>query len=1324
VGGDYNEEEESGDEFDEDRSRVGGGGGGGGVVEEKREKLKVEMQRLHMSVENQELARATLMEVRGGEVELQGRKDYKDSYRGLAGSYWVKDNKLLVRGGQDFSNPTEAWEKEEDFGKPSTEATSFGLRKMLNIGFHRSRCVEALDKTDSDVGGALEIIMSESYDIPLKFQSNKSSSDTEDSCPGAVISSKDDDDVDVVDNSDELKDLLEQKMDEKMALESIYESAFNEKIPGSVWELSLPLEHLWKYLPRDAKESTKKDFKKERGVCEYFTNGHCKFGNRCFKKHVQPEHLQKVEDGHLRGEKQEKIFRVEIRFPKGNRYPAEPCLVTFSTELLHFPKEHCMKITTRLMMESKAMAEDGQPSVFAVVSVLENFAELDEIIRGPTSKFSLPKPPTSDFPQKVVKNKVYEEKLSGSDALMQSLGRPEKIKQEEWQKEREKERRTRDDNERLIKRFQQVKVSGEDNHMMKTRQSLPAWKEQENIVKLVRDHQVVVISGMTGCGKSTQVPQFLLDSWLSGDSRSKHCSIVCTQPRRISAIGVADRVASERCDRTGGVVGYQIRLESKTSSKTRLLFCTTGILLRRLEGDPNLNDVTHIIVDEVHERSEESDFLLMILRDSLKVRPDLRVILMSATVNADLFSNYFGGVPVLDIPGRTFPVEAVFLEDVLALTRYTLEENSPYARKIHERDNRYDNAFAGDARDAYMDQLGGTDLLGAGENNFKPAKPGNPDEKCDPKQIYQRYAGCSDAVRKTLSIMDYEKINYDLIEAAVIYIADGGKKGAELPREGSILVFLPGMQEIMTLYDNLNSHPRLGSKAGRFLLVPLHSSLSNEEQALVFSKPKNGVRKIVISTNLAETSITIDDCVFVVDVGKMKEKRFDPNKNMESLDTVWVSKANALQRKGRAGRVRPGIAFHLYTSFRFDKHFRQDPIPEIQRVPLDRMILRIRILPFFKKKNVSSVLSNVLEPPAKDAINSALLRLQSVGALYPDHALTPLGYHLAQLPVDVRIGKLMLFGAIFRCLDAALTIAACLSYRTPFVSPFRERDAANKARLAFAAGNSDQLTQWRAYKAWSKAAQRGGQAGWAFCQENYLGCKTMQTIASVKHQFVELLASIGFIPGNVRARDLERSCRGKGGSDGVGLVTGPAINANCDNNRVVSAVLCAALYPNIVKVLTPEAKYKQTATGAMARPSRPEEIKFKTHADGYVNIHPSSVNHQVAYFESPYMVFHEKVKTSRVFVREVSMVPMYPMVLFGGTGVNVDLHRGESVISMEQNWIKFICDTHIIAELLKEMRLELDALLEDKISHPETDLLACPRGSAIIKTIVRLISTE
>jgi ATP-dependent RNA helicase DHX57 len=593
---------------------------------------------------------------------------------------------------------------------------------------------------------------------------------------------------------------------------------------------------------------------------------------------------------------------------------------------------------------------------------------------------------------------------------------------------------------------------------------------------------------MTGCGKSTQVPQYILDDWLGASKKSgremEHCNIICTQPRRISAIGVAERVAQERNEKAGNTVGYSIRLETKSSSATRLLFCTTGILLRRLESDPNLALATHIVVDEVHERSEDSDFLLMILRGVLRKRPDLKVLLMSATLNANLFSDYFGDIPVIEIPGRTFPVEQIFLEAVIDMTGYTIEESSPYAKRT-PRTSKPGMSYkaGGNMRDVWVEDF---ELERESAAQCKPPKEGQRDEQLNPAQVSMRYSYCNDFVCRQLAAMDSDRIDYDLIESTLVFIADGDH---DFPRTGSILVFLPGMQEIMNLNDQIVNHPLLGARAGKFKIVPLHSSLSSEDQAAVFSRPKHGVRKIVISTNLAETSITIDDCVFVVDAGRMKEKRFDPSKNMESLDTVWISQANGLQRKGRAGRVMPGFCFHLYTSFRFEKHLRRDPVPEILRVPLEQMVLRIKVLPLFKNKTVESVLRDMIEPPLEEGMQSAIVRLKGVGALDTDCDLTPLGFHLASLPVDVRIGKLLLFGAVFCCLDSALTIAAALSYRSPFLSPFGKREEAQRKKLSFAMRNSDHLATLRAYQAWHEASKRNQSAAYHFAQDNFISHK-------------------------------------------------------------------------------------------------------------------------------------------------------------------------------------------------------------------------------------------
>lgn len=369
--------------------------------------------------------------------------------------------------------------------------------------------------------------------------------------------------------------------------------------------------------------------------------------------------------------------------------------------------------------------------------------------------------------------------------------------------------------------------------------------------------------------------------------------------------------------------------------------------------------------------------------------------------------------------------------------------------------------------------------------------------------------------------MEPMKINPELIEQTLLYIVDVER--SKWPNEGSILIFLPGFAEIQTVHDTLNESTVFGHRAGNYLIVPLHSTLTNEEQAKVFQKAPSGKRKIVLSTNIAETSVTIDDCVFVIDCGQMREKRFDTNRNMESLDLVWESRANAKQRKGRAGRVRPGICIHLFTSHRFYNHFSDEPIPEIQRVPLEQLLLRIKTLPNFAKYDIKDVIDKIMEKPTDDAVVTAIKRLEDVGAFDGNDQLTALGEILATLPVDVRIGKLMLFGAIFQVIsfvlnfkhffntfiycdfqsvDSILTIAACLSYKSPFVSPFKERNQADRRKKSLAIYNSDHLTILIAYKKWLKENNKSKYAGRNYASENYLSFKTLETIVQIKHQYL------------------------------------------------------------------------------------------------------------------------------------------------------------------------------------------------------------------------------
>ncbi|KAF7252781.1 putative ATP-dependent RNA helicase DHX57 [Varanus komodoensis] len=381
--------------------------------------------------------------------------------------------------------------------------------------------------------------------------------------------------------------------------------------------------------------------------------------------------------------------------------------------------------------------------------------------------------------------------------------------------------------------------------------------------------------------------------------------------------------------------------------------------------------------------------------------------------------------------------------------------------------------------------------------------------------------------------------------------------------------------------------------------------------------------------------------------------RYDPSKGMESLEDTFVSKANALQRKGRAGRVASGVCFHLFTSHHYHHHLLKQQLPEIQRVPLEQLCLRIKILEMFSAHSLLSVLSRLIEPPTTESLRASKLRLQDVGALSSDEKLTPLGYHLASLPVDVRIGKLMLFGTIFRCLDPALTIAASRAYKSPFtwchldvsnyafhppqptrpavvlaggdgssspahldgsrlrkadVSPWDKREEAFAKKLEFAIGNSDYLALLQAYKGWRLSSKESVQASHRFCRENFLSENVLQEMASLKRQFTELLSDIGFVKEGLRARDIERRWLQRG--DGVLEATGEEANANAENVKLISAMLCAALYPNVVQVKMPEGKYQKTSTGAVKMKPKAGELKFVTKKEGFVHIHPSSVNYQ------------------------------------------------------------------------------------------------------------------
>ncbi|KAM7367031.1 hypothetical protein PAMP_014956 [Pampus punctatissimus] len=1285
------------------------------------------LQRIFMTNENQEQLKELLQHLQTadfdepydesgsdysrGEEEEYDELDHRDE-----GQFWATNDDPLERAESPEYDP----DSEDERPAPEPVISLFAIGKLCRYGFDRERSKQALEAGGGEFGATLEQLLHQVFSE--RYGQKAVSPDNLEGVP--------------------MDECLSQRQEEALALTAIYGERFGERIANTVWTVTLDLSFISDGNKNSGEVRNRYGERSVniRDVCRFYLKGQgCRFGDKCKFKHQMPNKGEPAPD--LNGPSQPGIssysppeYELEVRFPKGNRYPFQAPIVAFSTNDESMGAAGRLSVTERLFGEALAAAKSSEPVVYTLITLCEDESTMKELLAVSHHKYSTPPPVVTVPPpslattkSKSVRSSASEESRSSTTSSsnytnsrrtaplysqkpldFKETGETEELDEEDEDaavpvenesyvnlrkrmssKHSMKIDNILQENGKLCREFQRKQSSRRFRSMLEQRRKLPAWQEQDNILDLLDRCQVLVVSGMTGCGKTTQIPQFILDASLSG-SAEQVANIICTQPRRISAISVAQRVAQERAECLGNSVGYQIRLETVRTSATRLLYCTTGVLLRRLEGEADLSGVTHVIVDEVHERTEESDFLLLVLKDLIIQRPDIKIILMSATLNANLFSEYFYNCPTVHIPGRTFPVDQFFLEDAIAKTRYVIEDGSPYMRSGKQNAYSSGQGSKGGSRDV-VDDLGDDmwNFMSFCKKDF--VKDSVPDQQLSLQELTVRYKDTKKSVLKTISVMDLDKINMDLVESLLEWIVDGKHSYPS----GAVLVFLPGLAEIKMLYEQLQSNRMFNNRgATRCVVYPLHSTLSNEEQQAVFSRPPEGVTKIIISTNIAETSVTIDDVVYVIDSGKMKEKRYDASKSMESLEDSWVSRANALQRKGRAGRVASGVCFHLFTSHCFQHQLPEQQLPEIQRVPLEQLCLRIKILDVFAEQMLESVFSRLIEPPAMGSLDAAKQRLQDLGALTADERLTPLGYHLACLPVDVRIGKLMLFGAIFRCLDPALTIAASLAFKSPFVSPWDKREEANEKKLAFALASSDHLALLQAYK----------------------------EIASLKRQFAELLSDIGFIKEGLRARIIERMC--SKGTDGVLEATGPEANLNSDNIRLMSAMLCAALYPNVVQVRAPQGNYKMTSKGAMKMQPKANELRFMTKNDGYVHVHPSSVNYTVRHYNSPYLVYHEKVKTSRVFIRDCSMVSVYPLVLFGGGQVNVELHKGEFVISLDDGWIRFAAASHQVAEMVKELRWELDQLLEDKIRNPSMDLSSCPRGSRIIHMIVHLISTQ
>ncbi|XP_004504465.1 probable pre-mRNA-splicing factor ATP-dependent RNA helicase DEAH4 [Cicer arietinum] len=626
--------------------------------------------------------------------------------------------------------------------------------------------------------------------------------------------------------------------------------------------------------------------------------------------------------------------------------------------------------------------------------------------------------------------------------------------------------------------------------------TLPIVQYEEKIIQTVQNNPITVIIGETGSGKSTQLSQML--------HRRGYSKIAVTQPRRVAAVSVSRRVAQELGVQLGEEVGYAIRFEDRTSRNTRIKYLTDGVLLRESLADPELNDYSVIILDEAHERSLNTDILMGLMKRLVKLRSsNLKVLITSATLDGDKVSKFFRDCPVLNIPGKLYPVEVLYSK---------------------ERPLNYLEAALKTALDIHVRQP-----------------------------------------------------------------------------EGDILIFMTGQDDIEKLVSKLEDKVRALDEGSCMdaIIFPLHGSLPPELQVRVFSPPPPNCRRIIVATNIAETSLTVDGVVYVIDSGYVKQRQYNPSSRMYSLDVIQISKVQANQRAGRAGRTRPGKCYRLYPSQMYHDEFLDVTVPEIQRSSLAGSVLYLKSLDL---PDIDILKFDFLDSPSSESLQDALKQLYLIDAIDENGAITSIGRKMAELPLEPSLSRTLMEANDYGCITEALTVAAMLSTETTLLPGQSKTEKKRKrpiSNLPDGSGLGDHIKLLQIYEHWYQT-----DFDIAWCKDHGLQVRGMLFARDVRKQLSQIMQKIAKEPLDIRTN-------GRGGE----------FRRDYRNLR---KALCVG-YAN-------------------------QLAERKMHHNGYrtlgfqgqvVQVHPSSALSSDELGKFPdYVVYHELIATPRPFMRNVCSVEM------------------------------------------------------------------------------------